>query len=91
MKYQNKISHLFLIGSDLQDREKEVLEAVSRKLNFIPKKLIDRSNWWSSKEIGAFRYEGEFKGRKAVLKIQGVKPATSEIYMIQSFSKDNKG
>lgn len=90
MQSQNKISHLLLSGSDLQDREKEVLEDASRKLNFIPKKLIDRSNWWTSKEIGAFRYEGEFKGRKAVLKIQGVKPATSEIYMIQSFSKDNK-
>lgn len=90
MKNQNKISHLFLSGSDLQDREKEVLEDVSRRLGFIPTKLIDRSHWWSSKEIGAFRYEGEFGGKKAVLKIQGVKPATSEIYMIQSFSKSNK-
>lgn len=90
MKNQNKISHLFLEGSDLQDREEEVLEDASRKLGFTPKKLIDRSNWWSSKGIGAFRYEGEFKGKRAVLKIQGVKPATSEIYMIRSFSKANK-
>lgn len=90
VKYQNKISHLFLSGSDLQNREKEVLEDASGKLGFIPTKLIDRSHWWNSKEIGAFRYEGEFEGKKAVLKIQGVKPATSEIYMIQAFSKANK-
>ena len=90
MRNQNKISHLFLGGSDLQNREKEVLEDASKKLNFIPQKLIDRSHWWSSKEIGAFRYEGEFKGKKAVLKIQGVKPLTSEIYMMQAFSKANK-
>lgn len=90
MKYQNKISHLFLSGSDLQDREKKVLEDASKKLDFTPEKLIDRSHWWNSRGIGAFRYVGEFKGRKAVLKIQGVKPTTSEIYMIQSFSRVNK-
>lgn len=62
----------------------------SKRLNFVPKKLLDRSHWWNSKEIGAFRHEGEFEGKKAVLKIQGVKPATSEICMIQAFSKNNK-
>ncbi len=90
MKNQNRISHLFLEGSDLQDREKEVSEDASKKLGFTPTKLMDKSSWWTSKEIGAFRYEGKFKGKKAVLKIQGVKPRTSEIYMIQSFSKANK-
>lgn len=90
MSRQNKISHLFLDGSDLLDREKEVLEDVSKRIGFIPKKIIDRSSWWGSKEIGAFRYEGEFEGKKAVLKIQGVRPATSEVYMISSFSKANK-
>lgn len=90
MKNQNKISHLFLEGSDLADREKEVLEDASRRFSFIPKKLLDRSSWWTSKEIGAFRYEGKYKGKRAVLKIQGVKPKTSEIYMIQAFSKANK-
>lgn len=87
---QNKISHLFLQGSDLQDREKEVLKDASKKLGFKPSKLIDRSFWWGSKEIGAFRYEGKFKNRRTVLKIQGIKPRTSEICMIQAFSKVNK-
>jgi len=87
---QNKISHLFLAGSDIGKREQEILKDASRKLGFIPEKLLDRSPWWTSKEIGAFLYEGEFKGKKAVLKIQGVKPATSEIYMIQAFSGVNQ-
>lgn len=87
---QNKISHLFLLGSDLRDRDKEVLEDASKRLNFIPLKLIDRSSWWGSKEIGSFRYLGKFKGKKAVLKIQGVRPVTSEIYMIKAFSKANR-
>lgn len=31
MKFQNRISHLFLAGSDLQGREKEVLEFADGK------------------------------------------------------------
>lgn len=87
---QNKISHLFLRGSDLAEREKEILKSASKRLDFVPDQLLDRSNWWTSKEIGAFRYIGQFEGKKAVLKIQGVRPATSEVYMIQAFSKTNK-
>src|SRR3989344_4771081 len=87
---QNKISHLFLKGSDLAEREKEILADVSKRTGFAPKKLMDRSSWWTSEEIGAFRYVGEYRGKKAVLKIQGVKPNTSEIYMIKSFQKANK-
>lgn len=90
MKYQNKISHLFLNGSDLARREKEALKDASGKLGFTPERLLDKSSWWNSKEIGAFRYVGKFNGKKAILKIQGVRPATSEIYMIQAFSKANQ-
>lgn len=87
---QNKISHLFLQGSDLQKRENEVLKDASKRLNFIPEKLLDRSSWWGSKEIGAFRYIGQFQGKRVILKIQGVKPLTSEIYMIKAFSDANQ-
>ncbi len=87
---QNRISLLFLKGSDLRQREHQVLKDASERTGFIPKKLLRRSSWWTSKEIGAFQYEGEFKGKKALLKIQGIKPQTSEIYMIKSFSETNK-
>lgn len=87
---QNKISHLFLEDSDLGQREKEVLDDASSKTGFVPVKLLDRSHWWDSKKIGSFRYLGKFEGKKAVLKIQGVKPLTSEIYMISAFSKANQ-
>lgn len=87
---QNEISLKFLEGSDLQDREKEVLSGSSKRLGFKPKELLQRSSWWTSKEIGAVHYLGNYKGTKAILKIQGVKPETSEIYMIESFAKVNK-
>lgn len=90
MKKQNEISLTYLNGSDLQDREAEVLKNASNKLGVVPIKILSRSSWWTSKQIGAFNYLVEFEGKKAVLKIQGIKPETSEIYMIQSFKKTNK-
>ena len=56
----------------------------------MPDKLVSRSAWWGSSEIGAFHYAGEFEGKKAVIKIQGVKPSLSEIYMIDSFTQTNE-
>lgn len=84
------MSAKFLEGSDLAEREEQVLKEASLQLGFKPTKLLGRSAWWTSNKIGAFHYEGIYKGRKAILKIQGVKPTTSEIYMIQSFEKSNQ-
>lgn len=90
MKQQNEISLKFLEGSDLLEREEQVLKDACEKTGFIPTKLVKRISWWTSKEIGAFHYLGNYKGKKAILKIQGIKPTTSEIYMIESFAKINK-
>lgn len=89
-KEQNEIGHNYLKGSDLAEREEEVLADASQRTGFVPDKLVGRSSWWGSKEIGAFHYAGEFEGKKAVLKIQGVKPSLSEIHMINSFANANK-
>lgn len=90
MKKQNEISHIYLQGSDLAQREKQVLKDASKKLGFIPNKIEGRSSWWGSKEIGAFFASGAYKNKPAILKIQGVKPTVSETYMIKSFAKTNK-
>lgn len=89
-KEQNEISYKVLEGSDLAEREQEVLKDAIERTGFVPTKLIGRSAWWGSSEIGAFHYIGEFEGRKAALKVQGVKPSISEIYMIESFAKTNR-
>ncbi|MDO8638195.1 MAG: hypothetical protein Q7R43_01370 [Candidatus Daviesbacteria bacterium] len=89
-KSQNEIAHSFLKGSDLASREQEILRDACQKLGFVPDKLLGRSAWWGSAEIGAFHYSGKYQGKKSVLKIQGLKPSISEIYMINSFAKTNK-
>ena len=68
-KEQNEVSQAFLKGSDLAEREKEVLTDAAKRTGFIPHKLVNKSYWWDSKEIGAFHYSGEYKGKRAVLKI----------------------
>ncbi len=87
---QNEIAHNYLKGSDLAEREQEVLDDAIKRTGFKPDKLVGRSSWWGSTEIGAFHYAGEFEGKQAIIKIQGVKPSLSEIYMINSFAKANK-
>ena len=89
-KNQNEISHNYLKGSNLAQRELEVLEDACKKSGFIVNKLVGRSSWWGSSEIGAFHYDGNFQGKRAVIKIQGVKPLVSEAYMINSFKKANQ-
>ncbi|OGH10705.1 MAG: hypothetical protein A3B38_04455 [Candidatus Levybacteria bacterium RIFCSPLOWO2_01_FULL_36_13] len=89
-KKQNEISHIYLQGSDLAEREQDVLRDASEKLGFEVDKISGRSSWWGSKEIGAFFAKGSFKGQEAVLKIQGVKPTVSEAYNIRQFERTNK-
>ena len=89
-KKQNIMARKVLEKSDLAEREKQVVEELSRKTGFTPSKLLGRSAWWGSKHIGAFHYLGKFEEKEAVLKVQGVKPETSEIHMINSFAEQNK-
>lgn len=78
-------------GVDLKKRIPQIVEEVSKKCAFVPNKLLSTSSWWSeSTGVGAFHFEGEFDGKKCVLKVQGVKPATSEIEMVESFEAQNK-
>lgn len=87
---ENNVSWEFLEHSDFDQRQEQVLKDACQKLAFVPEKFLNASAWWGSKEIGAVHYSGQFQGNEAVLKIQGVNPATSEIYMIQSFEQFNQ-
>ena len=75
---------------DLKKRIPKIVKEVSSKSDFVPNKLLSTSSWWSeSTGVGAFHFAGKFHGKPVVLKVQGVKPTTSEIFMIESFAKQN--
>lgn len=74
---------------DMSSRESEILLEISKTTGFTPQENIWRSTYWG-KNLGASHWLGIYLGQKSVLKIQGVKPDISEIYMIDEFSKLNK-
>lgn len=92
---QSDISEMRLLGLDLGPRWQEVLEEVVSKTGFFPdRELLRKSEWWRTGKIGAvhcpgFIEQGDERVR-AVLKIQGTKPATSEAVMIKAFDEQDK-
>jgi len=87
---QNFISELYFKKSDLIKRVDKILGVIKQETDFLPEKIIQKSSWWNSKHIGAIHYAGFWKNKPAILKIQGVKPKTSEVEMINSFQQQNK-
>lgn len=75
-------------GLDL--REQEALDSIKKLTGFEVQKNIWKSSYWGSKTIGAANYLGVYKGKPAVLKIQGAKPALSEIDVLDAFEKQNQ-
>ncbi len=80
----------FIGGEDMRGKEAKVLEDIAERTGFIPENVIWRSDYFGSGKLGAVHYRGFYKGKKVVLKIQGVKPSISEIFMIESFARQNQ-
>lgn len=88
---QNEVWSGMNSGVDLRDKIPQIVREVAARSAFIPDKLLSTSSWWSeSTGVGAFHFNGSFEGKPTVLKVQGVKPATSEVFMIESFEAQNK-
>jgi hypothetical protein len=85
-----RLDQAFQAGADMSSKEKEILAEIVAQTQFKPKKVIWRSSYWGTTQIGAVHYQGTFKGQQAVLKIQGVKPEVSEILMIKEFAAQNR-
>lgn len=89
MQGQNSISETFDFTQDIGAREQSLLDDASRRTGFTARKLLHRSSWWTSGVVGAFHYLGNWQGRSAVLKVQGVRPVRSEVEMISAFAQSN--
>lgn len=85
-----RLDKSFISGADMSAKEKEILADIISRTGFKPKKVIWRSSYWGTAQIGAVHYQGTFKGEPSVLKIQGVKPEISEIYMVEQFAAQNR-
>ncbi len=93
---QNDISAMRHLGIDLAPRWEEILGEIAQEVNFHPDwLLVSQGKWWKTGKVGAVNCQGTIdidkdgQQRPAVLKIQGTKPATSEVSMISSFEAQN--
>ncbi len=86
MAGENLLEASFRDISDLRERETQLLKDIEESLGFHPTELLSRSQWWGSEVIGAFMYAGIYNGQDAVVKVQGMKPQTSEITMLEGFA-----
>lgn len=89
---QNDITAMRELGIDLSTRWRGLLPNVLQETNFRPDwERVRQSQWWRTGKIGAVSIHGTFEGKKpAILKLQGVKPKTSEVDQIHQFDAQNK-
>lgn len=85
-----KIVEKYFNQEDFSKREKEVLEKVVNQTGFIPHKLIYKGIIFDPDKVGSIIYKGIYKGKTAILKLQGLFPDTDESDIMQAFAKQNK-
>ena len=71
-------------------REKQIIRQISRVTAFIPGKLLYRSNVYDKKKVQDAIYEGAYKNRLSVLKVQGAEPAVDEVDLMNAFTAQNR-
>lgn len=86
----NKISEKYFEQEDFSKREKEVLTEVTAKTGFEVEKEIFRGVIYQSDKVGSVIYLGKYKGKPAVLKLQGLRPEIDEIEIIKHFESQNQ-
>lgn len=75
---------------DFSEREKEVLDEILPKTNFIVEKEIYRGMVLDKNKVGSLIYSGILDGKPAILKIQGLKPEVNEPESMLKFKEQNK-
>ena len=71
-------------------REKQIIREISKSTGFIPGKLLYRSDVYDRKKIKDVIYEGAYKNRLSVCKVQGLQPAMDEADLIKAFTAQNR-
>ncbi|MCL5435258.1 MAG: hypothetical protein M1405_02610 [Patescibacteria group bacterium] len=85
-----KIVEKYFTQADFSKREKEVLQTVCKNTGFIPQKVIFKGVIFDKDKVGSIIYKGKYKGRSAILKLQGLKPEMDEPEILIAFKKQNK-
>ncbi|MFZ5365039.1 MAG: hypothetical protein ACOZBH_02465 [Patescibacteria group bacterium] len=85
----NKIIEKYFSQANFADREEEVLRQVLTETGFKIEKEIFRGVIYKKEKVGSLIYKGEYQGRPAVLKLQGLKPEVEEAEILKRFLDQN--
>lgn len=85
-----KIVEKYFTQEDFSKREKEVLDITVSKTGFTPQTILFKGMIFDEDKIGSIIYKGIYKGKPAVLKLQGLRPETDEVDILIGFKKHNK-
>lgn len=86
----NKITEKYFTQDDFSKREKEVLKKVTKETGFVVEKEIFRGVIYDRNKVGSLIYLGTWKGKPAVLKLQGLKPEIDESEIVKHFKAQNQ-
>ncbi len=77
-------------GQDLSHRLSKITELIKDQLGVSSLSPFGASDYYGTGKVGAVHYLAEYQGQQVVVKIQGVKPAISEVDVIAEFVKQNR-
>jgi hypothetical protein len=86
----NKITEKFFTQDDFSQREKEVLNQVTKETGFQVDCEIFRGFIYDRDKVGSLIYRGKWQTKPAVLKLQGLRPEVDEEEIIRHFSAQNQ-
>lgn len=86
----NRVSELYLRqGSTFGERAPALLHEVSRRLGFAAHGEIWRGQIYTPAKAGTVIVRGSWRGRRAILKLQGIRPEVEEAELIRRFMAAN--
>jgi hypothetical protein len=80
----------YLDQPKLEQRLDSILDSLQAEYDLSVTEQLAASDYYGTGKVGAVLYLVEFKGQKAVLKVQGVKPEQSEPDIIEQFQQQNQ-
>lgn len=86
----NQIAEKYFTQGDFSRREREVLAAVTKRTGFVVEREIARGTIYDQRKVGSLIYRGTWRGKSAVLKLQGLRPEVDETKMMRCFTVQNQ-
>lgn len=86
----NKIVEKYFVQEDFSRREQEVIRTVAAETGFVVEREIFRGTIYDRRKVGSLIYRGTWRGKPAVLKLQGLQPEVDEGGILRSFTAQNR-